>query len=103
MKKALFCALAGAAMLSLAGAASAQPLQLTNAQLDRVTAGATSLSTFTGVVSGNISAALVLLSTNTVAGTTASAISSITGAAASTVPGIGASAADTLTVTLTSP
>ena len=104
MYKALYGALVGAAMFAFAGTASAQqPVQLTDAQLDGVTAGATSTTLFAGAATGNIAAAVVVGSLNLVAGTSALASSDVTSVAASTIPGIGAAAASGLVVTITSP
>jgi hypothetical protein len=104
MNKALYGALVGAAMLGLAGAASAQqPVQLTNAQLDHVTAGATSTTLFGGLALGNLGSAVVVTAANAVAGTSAAAAADVTSIATSTIPGPGATAASGLVVTLTSP
>lgn len=104
MTKALYCAIAGAAMFGFVGTASAQqPVQLTNADLDSVTAGATSTTLFGGLAAGNLGAAVVITALNTVVGTNAAAAADVTSVATSTTPGPGAVAASALTVTLTSP
>ena len=104
MTKALYGALVGAAMLGFAGTASAQaPIQLTNAQLDRVTAGATSTTLFGGLAAGNLGAAVLVAAINTVAGSSAAAAADVTSVATSTIPGPGAVAGSALVVTITSP
>lgn len=104
MNKALYAALVGAALLGLTGAASArEPMQLTNAQLDNVTAGATSVTLFAGGALGNLGSAVVVTAANAVLGTNAAAAADVTSIATSTIPGPGAQAVSGLVVTLTSP
>lgn len=101
--KGLSCAFAVAAMVALAGTASAQPLQLTNAQLDHVTGGASSITLFGGGASGDLGALTTVTALNQVMGANAAAQADVTSIATSTIPGPGAAAASLLSVTLTSP
>ena len=56
---------AGAALLALAGTANAQSLQLTNAQMDSVTAGGTAIANAVGLAFGELASDTVsLTSTN---------------------------------------
>jgi hypothetical protein len=104
MNKALYVALVGAALLGLTGAASArEPITLTNAQLDNVTAGAISVTLFAGGALGNLGSAVTVTGVNAVAGTSAAAAANVTSIATSTIPGPGAAAASGLVVTITSP
>lgn len=55
MTKTFLAVLAGAAMIAVAGAASAhEPMQLSNAQLDQVTAGAIAVGTGSGFAIGTV-------------------------------------------------
>ncbi|HLI12770.1 MAG TPA: hypothetical protein VKY65_14350 [Alphaproteobacteria bacterium] len=104
MKTRLFSLLAGVALLGLATAANAQsPVQLSDSQMDVVTAGATSTAlggaaAFGTLFSGN----LVTLAT-AVNGPNAAALGDVVSIAASFSPGPGAAAASALTIVLTSP
>ena len=56
MKRKLWSLLAGAALIALAGAASAgQPVSLTDTQMDRVTAGDFAFATANSIPIGNVS------------------------------------------------
>jgi hypothetical protein len=104
MIKVTYFALVSAVMLSFVGVASAEePLQLTNSQLDRVTAGASSATLFAGAAAGTLLSAVGVNSFNRVIGPNAAAAANVTSIAASFTPGPGASAGAALTVLLTSP
>ena len=103
MKKGLYLAFALGTMVAFAGGASAQPLQLTNMQLDHVTGGATSITLFAGGAIGNLGALTNVTATNAVAGVNAAAAADVTSIATSTIPGPGAQAASFLNVIVTSP
>ena len=104
MKKALFSLLAGVAMLGLAGAANAQsPVPLSNAQMDGVTAGATSIGVGLGGAFGTLFSGSAITIDTAVLGPNAAAIGDVTSAAASFTPGPGAVATSGLSIILTSP
>jgi len=104
MTKVLHCALAGVAVLTFASAAFAQePTRLSNAQLDSVTAGATSTTLFAGGALGNLGSAVGVIAINQVSGTSAAAAADVTSIASSTKPGPGAQAVSALVTTITSP
>lgn len=109
MKHRLYPALAGAALLVIAGTAFAAdrhhpaPLRLTDAQMDGVTAGATSIGVGAGAAVGTLFSGTALAVNTAVAGPNAAAIGSVTSAAASFTPGPTAAAASALNMVLVSP
>lgn len=104
MKSKLLSLLAGAAMFGLASAAYAQgPVQLTNNQLDNVTAGATATSLGFGGAVGTLFSGVAITADTGVLGANAAADGDVLSIAASFSPGPGAAAASQLTIVLTSP
>lgn len=109
MKDKLFSLIAGAAILGLAGVANAEdrshqtPIQLTNAQLDGVTAGATAIGVGLGAAFGTLFSGVAIGIDTAVLGHNAAAVASVTSASASFTPGPGAAAASALSILLTSP
>jgi hypothetical protein len=104
MKSKLFCLLAGVALLGLAGAASAQePIQLSDNQMDKVTAGATSTGIGIGAAVGTMFSGVSLEIDTAVVGHNAIAFGDVASVAASFTPGPGAAAASGLSLLLTSP
>jgi hypothetical protein len=109
MKNRLFPLLAGAAILALAGTASAEdrnhpaPVRLSDAQMDGVTAGATAIGIGAGAAVGTLFSGTAILVNTAVAGPNAAAVGDVVSAAASFTPGPGAAAASALNVILVSP
>lgn len=84
MKTKLFSAVAGVALLALAGAANAgEPVRLSDAQMDGVTAGTTAVSVGIGIAVGDLAAASVVTADTVVIGLNATATGSTTSVAAS--------------------
>ena len=104
MKSKLLSLLAAAAILGFAGAASAQtPVQLSNNQLDDVTAGATAIGVGLGGAFGTLFSGSAITINTQVLGANAAAAGSVTSISASFSPGPGAAAGSTLGIVLTSP
>lgn len=103
MTKAFSALLAGAAMLALSGVAQAQqPMQLTDSQLDHVTAGASALGVFAGAAFGSAISGVTATVTTAVLGANAAASGNVLSFAGS-LNNSGAVAASGLQLTLTSP
>jgi hypothetical protein len=102
MKTKVLSLLAAVTFLA-AGAASAAPAQLTDKQLDGVTAGATSIVVGLGGAYGTLSSGNISTALTEVLGANAAAAASNTSIAASFTPGPGAAAISELQAVLTSP
>jgi hypothetical protein len=104
LKTKLFSLLAGVAMLGFAGAANAQgPVQLSDSQMDHVTAGATSIGVGLGAALGTLFSGTTIQIDTAVAGKNAAAQGNVVSAAASFSPGPSAAAVSVLQMVLTSP
>ena len=109
MKTGLLPLLAGAAILALAGTASAgdrtpsAPLRLSDAQMDGVTAGATSIGVGLGAAAGTLFSGTAIQIATQVAGPNAAAAGDVISAAASFTPGPSAAAVSQLQMILVSP
>lgn len=104
MTKIMYTLAAAAAMLVVANGADAQgPVQLTDNQLDGVTAGAVAIGTGFGGAAGTLASAVGITIHTGVFGAGAFAAGDVTSIAASFSPGPGARAASSLSLGLTSP
>ncbi|HKT20089.1 MAG TPA: hypothetical protein VJR47_18695 [Stellaceae bacterium] len=109
MKTGFLPLLAGAALLALAGTASAgdrtpsAPLRLSDAQMDGVTAGATAIGVGFGAAAGTLFSGTAIEVATQVVGPNAAAAGDVISAAASFTPGPGAAAVSQLQMILVSP
>ena len=109
MKTGLLPLLAGAAIVALAGTASAgdrtpsAPLRLSDAQMDGVTAGATSIGVGLGAAAGTLFSGTAIQIATQVVGPNAAAARAAVAAAASFTPGPSAAAVSQLQMILVSP
>ena len=104
MTKTLYSLLAAGAMLAVATAAQAQgPVQLSDVQLDNVTAGATAIGSGFGGAGGSILAGTSVTINTAVHGHGAFAFGDIASIAASAHHGPSAFASSTLSLGVTSP
>jgi hypothetical protein len=104
MTKTVYSLVAAAAMLAFATAANAQgPAQLTDQQLDGVTAGAVAIGTGLGFAAGTIFSGSGVEIHTGVIGSAAFAAGDVTSIAASYSPGPHAASASTLSLGVTSP
>lgn len=104
MKTKLLSLVASVALIGLAGSASAKDLQpLSNAQMDHVTAGATSITVGAGIAAGTILSGVGVTLATQVIGPNAAALGDVTSIAASFSPGPTAVAGSQLQAVLTSP
>jgi len=104
MTKTVSSLLAAAAMVAFATAANAQgPVQLSDVQMDNVTAGATSIGTGFGGAIGSLASAVGVTISTAVFGHNAFALGDVTSIAASFSPGPHAFASSTLSLGLTTP
>jgi hypothetical protein len=109
MKNRILSLAAGAALVLAAGTAfaadrdHAAPVQLSDAQMDGVTAGATSIGVGAGAAVGTLFSGTAIAINTAVAGPNAAALGGVTSAAASFTPGPTAAAASALNMILVSP
>lgn len=104
MNMKLLSLVASVALIGLAGSASAKDLKpLTNAQMDHVTAGATSITVGSGIAAGTIFSGVGVSLATAVMGHNAFGAGDVKSIAASFTPGPSAFAASGISAILVSP